>query len=606
MNSSSRVTGTTRPPITKSAHLKQNFLNRFKVSQRITLGFSLALGLAFVGTGAGIVVGNFYQNRALEIKSHVRQEIGLLSQLQAGVLQARTHQQQLIPLTEFPEAFEEEYSHILKHAETIRTLLQTLDVFIADTSAHNHKDRAVDVTKITQFLETYDGIPATYLEELDQLVKTIEPSSLKTPETLVAAQNELLAFTNSELAITFDGISDDLSGIIQTSNREMTQALRSADAAHQLRNRLIILSMALSSGSATLLAFAISRSIDSPLKAMEKTALQITQNDNFNLRAEVMGDDEVGTVATAFNLLIQRVNDLLSEQRIRASELEASNKKLVSTQSQMVAQEKLASLGSLTAGIAHEIKNPLNFVNNFAELSVELADELKEEIATQKENFEPVFFSDVTDIIETLKDNVSKIDHHGKRADKIVASMLQHSRNGEREWEAVELNELISEAINLAYHGMRAKQSDFNLAFDNDYDKSIGIIQACPQDLNRVFLNIASNACYAIYQRQLSETDDFKPLLKVRTRQQDDNVTIHIRDNGLGMSPEVKAKVFNQFFTTKPTGEGTGLGLSLSHNIVVEQHKGTLEVESQEGLYTDFMITLPCQTPDQAQRQTPS
>ncbi|MEM9088857.1 MAG: ATP-binding protein [Cyanobacteria bacterium P01_F01_bin.53] len=586
------------PPLGKTTAetkaIKQNLFSRLKVNQRITLGFSLALGLAFAGTGAGIVIGNYYQVQALNEEAHVRKELNLLSQLQTGVLQSRTHQQQLIPLSEFPEDFQDEYSHILKHSETIKSVLQSLTMFIEESSRHSEPGHVVDISKIDDFLEEYDGIPTTYLDELDRIVTSIDPNSLNTPEDVERAQQALLTFTNSDLAISFDGISDDLSGIIATANEELSQARQSAKNAQALRNRLIILSMALSSVCGGLLAWLISRSINAPLTAMEKTALQITQNDNFDLRAEVMGNDEVGTVASAFNLLIQRVENLLSDQRVRAQELEEINQKLVSTQRQMIAQEKLASLGSLTAGIAHEIKNPLNFVNNFAELSVELADELKEELDPKKEQFDPDLFSDVMEIIDTLKENVSKIDYHGKRADKIVANMLQHSRNGNNdEWEAVNLNELIAEAVNLAYHGMRAKQSDFNLDFDNDYDESIDTIKGSSQDLSRVFLNIASNACYAIYQRQLTEGPDFKPLLKVRSRQEGNNVVVYIRDNGPGMSTEVMDKVFDQFFTTKPTGEGTGLGLSLSYNIVVEQHNGTMEVASEEGIYTDFIVTLP-------------
>ena len=576
---------------------ESSFLSRFKVGQRINIGFSLALGLAFVGTGLGIITGNFYQHRAQRTEARVREEIGLLSQLQTGVLQSRTHQQQLIPLSEYPEDFQEEYSHILKHTQTIKSVLRSLDEFAAETMALASEAEAVDILRIQDFLDAYDGIPEAYMEELNALVEEIDPEALKTPESVANAQQKLLTFTNSDLAIRFDGISDDLSEIIQDANRQLDESEQVANVAQQLRNWLIVLSMALSSGSAALLALAISRSIAIPLKGLEQTALQVARNDDFNLKAKVVSDDEVGTVATSFNVLIERVNSLINEQAVRTQELSDANKKLVSTQDQMIAQERLASLGSLTAGIAHEIKNPLNFVNNFAELSVELADELNEELDAQKGQFDADAFLEVTEIVETLKANLSKIERHGKRADKIVANMLVHSRGGETEWSEVSIKAIVAEAVSLAYHGMRAKESTFNLAFDNDYDEAAGTVQACAQDLNRVFLNIASNACYATYQRQLAEADtDFKPLLKVRTRDCGDRVEIHIRDNGTGMPPEVRARIFDQFFTTKPTGEGTGLGLSLSYEIVVEQHGGMLQVESEEELYTDFIVTLPRNT----------
>ena len=571
----------------------QRFLGRFKVGQRITIGFSLALGLAFAGTGAGVMIGNYYQNRAQEVETQVREEVNLLSQLQTGVLQSRTHQQQLIPLSETPTDFWQEYSHILKHAKTIKSVLRSLNNFVAETSEHHYQAEAIEISRIQMFLREYDGVPKVYLEELNQLVKEVSPNVQDTPEEIAIAQKKLLAFTNSDLAITFDGISDDLSSIIQAANIQLREARQEAEAAQALRNQIILFSMILSSGSAALLAMMISRSIATPLKAMEQTALQVMKNDNFYLQAEVMSDDEVGTVAASFNLLLQRVSNLLTEQKIRTKELSDANQKLISTQDQMIAQERLASLGSLTAGIAHEIKNPLNFVNNFAELSVELADELQAELDAEKEQFDAELFLELTDIVETLKANISKIERHGKRADNIVANMLLHSRSDTVEWSDVNINALVTEAINLAYHGMRAKQSAFNLEFDNDYDDSIETIRACAQDLSRVFLNIASNACYAIYQRQLAEDETFNPLLKVRTRSRNDKVEIYIRDNGTGMPPEVKARIFDQFFTTKPTGEGTGLGMSLSYGIVVEQHGGTLEVESEPGVYTDFIVTLP-------------
>lgn len=596
MTDTTSLSVTNTPSSTSSVKLPKknpNFWRRLKVNQRITLGFSVALGLMFAGTGAGILVGNFYQHEALEIETQVQEEIKLLSQLQAGILQARTHQQQLIPLSEYPEDFQDEYSHILKHSETISTTLQDIDEYYAASLRNEKLSKLVDLLRLSEFIETHASVPREYLKELDDIVNAINPESLNTPAKVEASQATLLQFTNSDLAISFDGVSDDLSGIIQSARDDLAIARRQAQAASQLRNWILGLSMAASSGIAALLAFFISRSINTPLSAVEKTAVQITENDNFDLRVDVMGNDEVGTVATAFNLLIQRVNDLLNEQGIKNKALETSNQRLISTQKQMIEQEKLASLGSLTAGIAHEIKNPLNFVNNFSELSVELTEEFAEELETQKEQISPEAFAELTELLDMLKSNVGKIEHHGKRADKIVANMLQHSRSGDSEWAEADLNEMVADAVNLAYHGMRAKHSDFNLAFDNDYDESIGRLCVSVQSLSRVFLNLINNACYAIYQRQLKEGEDFKPLLKIRTRKLDNTVSVWIRDNGTGMSPAVREKVFDQFFTTKPTGEGTGLGLSLSYNIVVEQHKGTLEVESEEGVYTDFIVTLP-------------
>ena len=363
-------------------------------------------------------------------------------------------------------------------------------------------------------------------------------------------------------------------------------------------------------GLAIAIGIYTSRWVTQPVLRLSQASKAIAAG-KLNQRVEESNVTEINRLSSSFNRMAKQLQDSFQaletvnqelEVRVeqRTADLKDKNEalaealdRLKATQTQMIAQEKLASLGSLTAGIAHEIKNPLNFVNNFSELSVELTDELTEEIEDRKEELDPEFVEDMTEIVDLLKTNVSKIEHHGKRADKIVSNMLMHSRSGESEWVKVDLNELVCEAIDLAYHGMRAKQSDFNIALDADYDESIAPIEVSPQDLNRVFLNIASNACYAVYQRQQTEGRDFTPVLKVRTGNLGDRIEIRISDNGIGMTPEVRDRVFEQFFTTKPTGEGTGLGLSLSYNIVVEQHQGTIEVESKSGVYTEFAVTLP-------------
>lgn len=361
---------------------------------------------------------------------------------------------------------------------------------------------------------------------------------------------------------------------------------------------------------ATTLGILTARWIAKPILKLQKASREIASGE-LSQQVNVEGTQEVATLGQTFNRMTQQLRESFQALERSKAELEArveertadiNNKNVQladalenvkATQRQMIAQEKLASLGSLTAGIAHEIKNPLNFVSNFATLAAGMTEDLAEEVNDRQDQLDPEFFEEVTEMLADLNTLTSKIHHHGKRADSIVVNMLQHSRNGTGEREAVDINAVVAESVNLAYHGMRAKQSEFNLDFDNDYDDSVGTIQAMPQALSRVFLNIASNACYAIYQKQVAEGKAFKPLLKVRTRRQNGQIEVHIRDNGPGISPEMQEKIFEQFFTTKPTGEGTGLGLSLSYNIVVEQLGGTLTVESEEGIYTDFIVTLP-------------
>ncbi|MBY0611440.1 MAG: GAF domain-containing protein [Beijerinckiaceae bacterium] len=282
---------------------------------------------------------------------------------------------------------------------------------------------------------------------------------------------------------------------------------------------------------------------------------------------------------------------LFDEVQARTRELQASLESLRATQDRLVQSEKLASLGQLTAGIAHEIKNPLNFVNNFSALSSELIDELNEilEPAALDEKTR----ADVDEIAGLLKSNLAKVVQHGKRADSIVKNMLLHSREGSGERRMVDVNALVEESMNLAYHGARAERPGFNVTLEKTFDPQAGEADLLPQEVTRVLLNLISNGFYAANKRKTSEGEGFEPTVSAVTRSLGDRVEIRIRDNGTGIPDEVKAKIFNPFFTTKPAGEGTGLGLSLSHDIVVKQHGGTLDVETEAGAFTEFTIVLP-------------
>ena len=282
---------------------------------------------------------------------------------------------------------------------------------------------------------------------------------------------------------------------------------------------------------------------------------------------------------------------LLDELRHRTDDLTQSLDELRAAQDRLVQTEKLASLGQLTAGIAHEIKNPLNFVNNFAALSAELTDELNDVLR-------PVALADkmrdeIDELTGMLKDNLEKVVQHGKRADSIVKNMLLHSREGSGEHRSADINALVEESLNLAYHGARAEKSGFNIVLKRDLDPDAGAVELYPQEITRALLNLISNGFYAATQRKLVEGQTFEPVLIASTRNCGKTVEISIRDNGTGIPDDVKEKIFNPFFTTKPSGEGTGLGLSMSHDIIVKQHGGTIEVETEPGLFTQFKIVLP-------------
>jgi GAF domain-containing protein len=283
---------------------------------------------------------------------------------------------------------------------------------------------------------------------------------------------------------------------------------------------------------------------------------------------------------------------LFEQVQQRTRELSKSLDDLRTAQDRLIQTEKLASLGQLTAGIAHEIKNPLNFVNNFAALSAELTDELKDHLnstmladATRKE---------VDELTGLLKDNLRKVVQHGKRADSIVKNMLLHSREGSGEHRATDVNALVDESLNLAYHGARAEKPQFNVTLERDFDAAAGSADVFPQEITRVLLNLISNGFYAVAKRKADNGGaEFEPTVRATTLARGDHIEIRIRDNGTGIPEHVREKMFNPFFTTKPAGEGTGLGLSMSHDIIVKQHGGTIEVDTEPGSFTEFRVVLP-------------
>jgi signal transduction histidine kinase len=273
------------------------------------------------------------------------------------------------------------------------------------------------------------------------------------------------------------------------------------------------------------------------------------------------------------------------KELVQAKEIEKAYTELKATQAQLIQSEKMASLGELTAGIAHEIQNPLNFVNNFSEVNTELIDEMQQELKAGK-------IDDAISISNDIKENEQKINHHGKRAGDIVKGMLQHSRSSSGVKEPTDINALADEYLRLAYHGLRAKDKSFNATMKTDFDETIGNINIIPQDIGRVILNLITNAFYEVDKKKKQVAGDYAPTVLVSTIRENGNVMIRVKDNANGIPPKVLDKIFQPFFTTKPTGQGTGLGLSLSYDIV-KAHGGELKVETKEGEGSEFIIILP-------------
>jgi signal transduction histidine kinase/HAMP domain-containing protein len=319
--------------------------------------------------------------------------------------------------------------------------------------------------------------------------------------------------------------------------------------------------------------------------------LVVARREPGEFSKEIVGLIEAFATQSA---LAVRNAKLFEAQGRRERDLRAAHDELKAAQANLIHAEKMASLGQLTAGIAHEIKNPLNFVNNFAELSRELLQELRDAIAAAVDGRDAGDRADLDELISTVSGNLAKITEHGRRADGIVTSMLLHSRGGTGERRRSDLNALVEEALNLAFHGARAQDRSFNISLERDFDTSLGMIEIVPQDITRVLLNLFGNGFYAASKRRHENADPaFQPVLKVTTRALADQIEIRVRDNGAGISPDVRTKLFTPFFTTKPTGEGTGLGLSISYDIVVQAHGGTITVDSRPGEFTEFTLRLP-------------
>ena len=360
-----------------------------------------------------------------------------------------------------------------------------------------------------------------------------------------------------------------------------------------------------------ILIILISKSITRPLRILTQAAGRFAQGNFDVILPQIKSGDEIGKLNVSFiymqNALASTINDLQeasSKLKISNDKLEEYSRtleqkvdertaKLKAAQAQLVQSEKMASLGQLTAGIAHEIKNPLNFVNNYSEITVDLVKELTVELDKLSGKLltkERDYFQEITNDIAS---SARKINDHGKRADSIIKGMLLHSRGQTGDKQLTDVNAMLAESFNLSYHSMRAQDSSFNIKIETDYDTTIGMINVVPQDISRVFLNIINNACYSTNQKTKRFMDNYTPILQIRTNNSGDNVEIRIRDNGTGIPQDIIDKVFNPFFTTKPAGQGTGLGLSLSFDIVVQEHHGEMKVDSKEGEYAEFVIIIP-------------
>jgi signal transduction histidine kinase len=443
------------------------------------------------------------------------------------------------------------------------------------------------------------ALVATIERDVDALTELARKAGVAYSSDDSAAGDALLAQAKEYVPGVDDRIDRIVDQVEQRALARRDAATREAELAVRLSiiGGLVALAAALGFTALTV------RSITVPLGRLERSMVSIMHGE-LDVAVPPMGSHEIGAMAKTLGMLRDSLidRDRMERERQRAeAEIRAARdtaemalSELKATQANLLHAEKMASLGELTAGIAHEIKNPLNFVNNFANLSIELLSELKDATQPALAALDEPQRREVDDVIALLTGNLERIEEHGKRADNIVRSMLAHSRRDGGDRQSVDINALVEEALNLAYHGARAKDPHFNLSLERDYARDIAPIELVPQDMTRVFLNLFGNGFYGAIKRGREANDSaFIPVLTVATRDVGAGVEVRVRDNGIGVPAEIRDKLFQPFFTTKPTGEGTGLGLSISYEIVTKQHGGAITVESVVGEFAEFTVWLP-------------
>lgn len=574
---------------------------RWSIAKKIGYGYSLAIGIAVLGTTIGLVSGDYYQKLAQKQLTIANKQQHLFNDLETSVNAVRSHPQRLVTVLGESIWFDYEKAKFFGDVKQVKTLLSELESFINN----NSQNSVIAATELKKLLKDYDKTANSYNQLIKTLWKQIDPPDLK-PEEIQVAQQQLLTFirgeTATELSVKFDRLSEHLTLYKRLAETQQIQANKRVEQAETLRLEIIAGSMLLSVAIAVVLAIITCRAIAHPLEAVTQVARLITEESNFSLRSPVTTEDEVGSLATSLNQLVQWVGEYTSElelarqtleQRVeeRTQELKEALQNLQLTQAQLIQTEKMSSLGLLVSGVAHEINNPINFISGnlvyakeYTQTLLQLLDiyqqrhpNLMTKTHDKAEDVDLDFIrSDLPKLLSSMKVGTDRIQN-------IVLSLRNFSRLEESEKKTVDIHEGIENTLLILNHQLK-QGIDVIKKYNN-----LPLVACYPAQLNQVFMNILTNAIDAL----LAEEDLSVRQIVIQTAKVTHNqIQIRIWNNGPEVTPEIKDKLFDPFFTTKPVGRGTGLGLTICYQII-EKHNGKIEVISEPGRGTEFAIALP-------------
>lgn len=606
---------------------------RFNIAKKIGYGYGLAISIALLGTGMGLIVGDYSQQKAQKQLQIAELQNSLLNELTIATLSVQMHPQRLLAVLKDSIWFKYETSKFTNDVNQLRRQLSELETF-----AQNHpKQLAVDAQKFETLIQDYTETIEINAQYTAALWQQVDPQNRPFGQISHSQQQMLTALTQEEtmqLRLRFDRLSESMIYMRQSAIQQRTQAYEQLNQADVFRLSTIVLSMVLSTAIAILLAIITSRTIARPVQTLTQIAQRSIRESNFDLQAPITSHDEIGVLASSFNQLIHSVKQLLEQQQQANAQLEIYNytleqkvaerthelskknthlnqllDELHRTQSQMVQSEKMSSLGQLVAGVAHEINNPVNFIHgNIAHID-KYTQDLLQLIEIYQQHYpqpSPALQKELEDtdldfLIEDLPKILRSMKVGTDRIREIVLSLRSFSRLDEAEFKAVDVHEGIDNTLMILWHRLKARTERPEIQVIKEYDQ-LPLVECYPGQLNQVFMNLLTNAIDALEEsnqfRSFQAITDHPNRIRIHTRQIDPNrIIITISDNGRGIPEADRIRLFDPFFTTKPVGKGTGLGLSISYQIVVEKHRGRMYCNSQVGQGTAFVLEIPiCQS----------